>query len=155
MPCIQPFSSSSIWSYCHRTIIKPCHIITVVTRSFSPRNLVFSPKWRRVNFMVGTATLKMVLITVSSNFPRYSSFHHCSILAYHRPLLCVIALTRQHIITLSVKSCTLFSQLTFSELNSCFRSTSQILSLNQTQFMPTSWYQNHLTQSAKAQSFWV
>jgi hypothetical protein len=35
-------------------------------------------------------------------FPLQSSFHHCSIFICHRPLRCVIALTRQHIITSSV-----------------------------------------------------
>jgi hypothetical protein len=42
---------------------------------------------------------KQWFLQVSSVFPCHSSLHHCSILIYHRPLRCPIALPRQHIIT--------------------------------------------------------
>jgi hypothetical protein len=44
---------------------------------------------------------------VSSVFPYYTSFHHCSIPIYHRPLRCMIALNRQHIIIFWSLSCDL------------------------------------------------
>jgi hypothetical protein len=40
----------------------------------------------------------------SSVFPTSISFHHSSILVYHRPIRCVIALTKQHIIISSALS---------------------------------------------------
>lgn len=42
---------------------------------------------------------KVTLEQVSLVIPCWSSFHHCSISICHCPLRCVIALTRQHIIT--------------------------------------------------------
>jgi hypothetical protein len=41
---------------------------------------------------------------ISLVFPLSVSFHHCSILTYHRPMRCAIALTKQHFTIPSVLS---------------------------------------------------
>jgi hypothetical protein len=68
---------------------------------------------------VDKEVLEQGFLCVSRAFPFQLSSPHCTILTYHIPLLCVIALTRHHIFTSSFLKLRTINRLVFAMGTRC------------------------------------
>jgi hypothetical protein len=86
--------------------------------SFLPWRPSFNPRWLDMQFVMDKVAMGHSFLRVPLFLHFWPGDHHCSILIYHCPLICPIALTRQHITNSSLKLRGFISDLALGWLQS-------------------------------------